>query len=626
MKNKLWRRYKHSQCEYDRNRYVQTKNQLRTLTRTLRSQFESLIAGDIKTAPKKFWSYVKSRTKTRSKIPTLRKIDGTCATDAKDKAETLNDFFINNFTEERLDDLPAIDENNIPDCRLDSFTIPPEVVLEKLMALKQDKTPGPDGWHPFLLKGIANCIYIPLAILFQKSLDEGVVPNQWLEACVTAIHKKGLKSAFQNYRPVSMTSIICKLMESIVRDKIVGYMMENNLISNKQHGFVPNRNCMSNLLTCLEHWCQFVEDGCPIDVIYTDFARAFDRVPHKRLLQKMKSLGITGSTLNWVKAFLTGRRQQVCVDGEYSQWGGVKSGIPQGSVLGPILFILFINDMPDVCTSVCQLFADDAKIYRKVSTQAECDALQDDIKSLHDWSTTWQLLFNLDKCKVLHIGRNNMRNEYRMNGKLLEAITEEKDLGVLIDNELKFHKQTAAAVKKANSVLGVIKRTFAKRDEKTFPLLYKTLVRPHLEYGNVVWGPLYQEDIKAVEKVQRRATKIVPGLGNMSYTDRLHHLKLPSLTHRRRRGDMIYTYKILTGKMDVRRDDFFKISNLATRGHNLKLCKQRAMKFTTRTAFSNRIINDWNALPSYVVEADTVNEFKSSLDEHWGEEAFNHPF
>ena len=134
---------------------------------------------------------------------------------------------------------------------------------------------------------------------------------------------QGLKSAFQNYRPVSMTSIICKLMESIVRDKIVGYMMENNLISNKQHGFIPNRNCTSNLLTCLEHWCQFVEDGCPIDVIYTDFAKAFDRVPHKRLLQKMKFLGITGSTLNWVKAFLTGRRQQVCVDGEYSQWGEV---------------------------------------------------------------------------------------------------------------------------------------------------------------------------------------------------------------------------------------------------------------------------------------------------------------
>ena len=181
-------------------------------------------------------------------------------------------------------------------------------------------------------------------------------------------------------------------------------------------------------------------------------------------------------------------------------------------------------------------------------------------------------------------------------------------------------------MKKANSVLGVIKRTFAKRDEETFPLLYKSLVRPHLEYGNVVWGPLFQEDIKAVEKVQRRATKMVPGLGNMSYTDRLRHLNLPSLVHRRRRGDMIYTYKILTGKMDVRREDFFKISNLTTRGHNLKLCKQRAMKFTTATTFSNRIINDWNALPAHVIAADTVNTFKVRLDEHWGDEAFKNPF
>ena len=133
-----------------------------------------------------------SRAKSRSKIPTLKRSDGTCATDAKDKAETLNEFFINNFTEERLHDLPEINEDNVPDCRLDSFIIEPKVVLEKLLALKHDKTPGPDGWHPFFLKSLAKCIHIPLAVLFQKSLDEGVVPNQWLEACVTAIHKNGL--------------------------------------------------------------------------------------------------------------------------------------------------------------------------------------------------------------------------------------------------------------------------------------------------------------------------------------------------------------------------------------------------------------------------------------------------
>lgn len=208
----------------------------------------------------------------------------------------------------------------------------------------------------------------------------------------------------------------------------------------------------------------------------------------------------------------------------------------------------------------------------------------------------------------------------------MKAIVEEKDLGVLMDSELKFHKQTAAVVKKANSVLGLIKRAFGKHDETTLPLLFKSLVRPHLEYGNVVWGPMFQEDIKSIERVQRRATKMVPGLWDMSYGERLRHLNLPSLAHRRRRGDMIYTYKILTGKMDVNKDDFFRQSDLSTRGHSLKLCKQRATKLTRMTTFSNRIINDWNALPSEVIEAESVNIFKERLDEHWADQTYNNPF
>ena len=282
--------------------------------------------------------------------------------------------------------------------------------------------------------------------------------------------------------------------------------------------------------------------------------------------------------------------------------------------------------MPDVCTSTCQLFADDAKIFKKVSSQEDVDVLQDDLSKLHDWSTKWQLPFNLDKCKVLHLGRSNQKHVYVMDGKVLDSITEEKDLGVLIDKDLKFHKQTAAVVKKANSVLGIIKRAFGKHDEKTLPLLFKTLVRPHLEYGNVVWGPLFQEDIKAIERVQRRATKMVPGLCDMTYEERLRHLKLPSLLHRRRRGDMIYTYKIMTEKMDVKKEDFFEASNLRTRGHKLKIYKRRAMKFARRMTFSNRVIDDWNALPSDIIEAESVNIFKTRLDIHWKDDMYKNNF
>ena len=273
---------------------------------------------------------------------------------------------------------------------------------------------------------------------------------------------------------------------------------------------------MTNLLLCMESWTKSIEDGYPVDIIYTDFAKAFDRVPHQRLLQKLKSVGIIGNTLNWIRSFLSGRKQRVRVEQEFSTWTTVKSGIPQGSVLGPILFVIFINDMPDEIKSMCQLFADDAKIFRDARSSNDNKELQEDLEKLEDWSKRWQLPFNVKKCKSLHIGKRNEHHIYEMDGIKLEQVKDEKDLGVLIDDNLKFHKQTAAAIKKANSILGLIKKSFAKFNRINLPIIYKSLVRPHLEYGNLVWGPFFKEDVKAVEKVQRRATKLVPSISHLN--------------------------------------------------------------------------------------------------------------
>ena len=475
-------------------------------------------------------------------------------------------------------------------------------------------------------KKLTDFVSPPLTTLFQKSLNEGIVHSQWLQACITAIHKKGAKNKSENYRPISITSIICKLMESIVRDKIVTHMETNDLFSRAQHGFVPLRNCMTNLILCMESWTDYLENGLPIDIIYTDFAKAFDRVPHKRLLKKLKYVGITGITNNWVKAFLSQRSQCVRVEGECSSWSPVRSGIPQGSVLGPILFVIFINDMPDVVDSMCQMFADDAKIYTSIQSWEDIRKLQMDIDRLSEWSKLWQLPFNVDKCKILHIGRNNEQHSYTMEGKKLEKVKEEKDLGVLIDDELKFHKQTALAVKKGNAVLGLIKKSFIHLDCESLPTLYNSLVRPHLEYGNVIWGPFYKEDIKALERVQKRATKLIPKLRDMAYEDRLRELKLPSLMHRRRRGDMILVYKLLTDKINIEKNSFFQLSHLANRGHKLKIYKQHAKKLTRINNFSNRIVNDWNALPSNIAEALSLNSFKNKLDEYWSEAMYETPF
>ena len=409
-------------------------------------------------------------------------------------------------------------------------------------------------------------------------------------------------------------------MGSIIRDAIVLHMEENKLFAEEQHGFVPKRNCATQLIESLEAWGEMLEEGESVDIIFTDFAKAFDSVPHLRLAVKLESYGINGKLLEWIKSFLNNRRR---VDGVYSDWAYVKSGVPQGSVLGPILFVLFINDMPKVVTNICKLFADDAKVSGKATNSS---TIQDDLDNLTEWSIKWQLPFNYKKCKCLHIGRNNPMKQYSMHGRILDEVECEKDLGVEIDAELKFHKQTSSAVKKANRMLGVIKGTFKVKNEKNFPLLYMSLVRPHLEYANVVWGPHYILDQKAVENVPRIATKIIPNIKDLSYKERLRQLNLPSLQHRRKRGDMIQTYKVITGKVNLDKHSLFKFQNLNTRGHPHKIFKEHAKTFFKSHQFSYRVVNDWNCLPSHIVETKSVISFKNLLDKHWYQYKFDSPF
>ena len=619
LKNKklrLWRKYTKTKGLFDRRNYDRCKNELRELTRKLRRDYETMISEGSKEKPKMFWSYAKSRLKTREQITSLTKPDGTTAKSAKDKAEALNDFFSSVFTVEDIENLPA-KPPTICDEVIYSTVITPSIVKEKLEALNPNKSPGHDKWHPFFLRSIAEAICIPLSILYRKSLKEGA-HESWKKAIIAAIFKKGKKTDPGNYRPVSLTSVISKMMESIVRDALVTHLMKNNLITDNQHGFVPDRNCITQLLICMEEWSKMIEEGDCFDVIYTDFSKAFDSVPHERLFLKLESLGVKGDILNWIKSFLRGRTQCVNVDGAHSSWKKVISGIPQGSVIGPILFVIFINDMPDsIKHSLCKLFADDCKLYGKVAPVKE-NIVQKDLTNLENWSRIWQLPFNAKKCKSMHFGHNNPKHTYVLNGIELEAITTEKDLGVMVDNKLNFHVHAATATKKANQILGVIKRTYQTRDEFTIPTLYKAMVRPHLEYGNAIWGPCYVGDLRLVEGVQRRATKLIPRLHNLPYEERLSELKLPSMEYRRKRGDMIQCFKIMNGlvRLDVEKI-FTPIPSAGTRGHHQRVLRQRAHTSVRAKSFSQRTIRSWNSLPKHVIEAPTVNTFKNRLDTAW---------
>ena len=218
---------------------------------------------------------------------------------------------------------------------------------------------------------------------------------------------------------------------------------------------------MTQLLCALDDWTETLDSGNSVDVLYLDFKKAFDSVPHERLLKKIYAYGFRGDLFNWIQDFLKGRRQRVSVNGSMSGWSDVISGIPQGSVLGPLFFAIFINDLPSLLRNKVLLFADDTKIYSSISRANPISSLQDDINACIEWSVMWQLPFNISKCKILHIGQFNPRYCYKMDGMDIVKVNEEKDLGVLIDCNLKFHSQCSAVVNKANRLLGLIKQTFS---------------------------------------------------------------------------------------------------------------------------------------------------------------------
>ena len=398
-------------------------------------------------------------------------------------------------------------------------------------------------------------------------------------------------------------------------------MTENNLFSNTQHGFIKGKSCVTQLLEFLEDITQSIDNGDEVDVIYLDFCKAFDKVPHRRLLQKLYAYGIRGKVHAWVKEFLSGREQRVIVNGSQSTWINITSSIHQGSVLGPVLFLVFINDLPEVIKVLIKLFADDAKLYSVVTSNADNRA-QFSLNRAVDWSKVWKMIFYIIKCHHLHIGKKFTETTYTMESDgqqvELEKVKNEKDLGVIIDQNLTFRDHITSKVNKANRNVGIVFRTFTYNDQEMFLNLYKSIIRPHLEYATPVWSPLYKKNKIIIENVQRRATKLVATCKNLTYQERLRKLGLPTLEYRSERADMIQTYKILHGIDKIDMDKLFTPALYrATRGHSYKLQEKRSRLNVRANTFSNRVVDTWNNLPENVVNAPSVNAFKSRLNKHW---------
>jgi hypothetical protein len=490
------------------------------------------------------------------------------------------------------------------------------VTIEKVISgLANTHSSGPDGFSSFLLKHLQYNISLPLSMLYFQSYNNGCIPEMWKRAVVCPVYKgSGSKTDVENYRPISLTCVCCKVMESVVSQSLLKYLQTNNLLTVAQHGFISKRSTLTAQLSCYNRWFKSIDCDRWVDVISLDFSKAFDTVSHCKLLHKLSKYGLSDSMLKWFKNFLSGRKQYVKVGDGVSTWIDVLSGVPQGSVCGPLLFNLYVNDIPE-CVSDCEmvLYADDSRLDIDSSIDNAAEVLARDLNNVAAWAARWQLKLNVMKSGIMHIGIHNPQAAYSVNDVDLPTVDKLKDLGLTVNNNLHFDLYIDSVVARAFRLCSCILNGFYTKSLGFMLKLYTTYVRPLLEYNTVVWSPQTLKYIDKCERVQRYFTKRLLGLWDVSYLDRLGRLKLESLEERRIQFDLICVFKIVHGLVNLPCDAFFVMSTSITRGHSFKLAKTFCKHTFAQHFFTYRVVNIWNSLPENVVCSKSLASFKSNL-------------
>ena len=569
----------------------------------------------------KFFRHAGSKFNNKKNVGVLVGSNGQVISDATEKAELLSEHFKSVFVvdDNKCGDEIAsdVDGRNKPDA-LANVRFTPGAVAKVIRKLKTNSAGGPDSVPPIFLKKCCSFLAEPLSHIFDACFKEGFLPTDWRSAFITPVFKGGDATKACNYRPISLTSTICKIMEVIIKDEIIQYLLGKNLISKRQHAFIQKHSTVTNLLESVHDWNVILRSRRDVDVLYVDFSRAFDSVVHSKLLLKLSNIGIDGALLQWIKAFLTARKQCVVVENCFSNWVDVLSGVPQGSVLGPILFLIFVNDVVDISdnSTVCSLFADDLKIYSAVDIVAGCDSLQNALDKLTVWCNKWQMCINISKTLVLHIGKKNPKHEYSINNVVIRTVESARDLGVIVDSLLSFDGHIDSIVKRAYIRIGILFKGFVTRDVHVLKQAYVTFIRPTLEYASVVWSPYKLKHINAIEKIQRHFTRRIPHLRDLSYGERLAIINLETLELRRLKADLTMYYKILHGLTPMSVDEYFVITShtRSTRASDkFLLSKSDFCSKALENDFFDRNITCWNDLPECVKCALSVKSFKTLL-------------
>ncbi|KAI8500958.1 hypothetical protein Bbelb_210530 [Branchiostoma belcheri] len=612
------------------NNYTTYKNRLTSELRKAEREFYHTISDKCKSpdASKLLWSVLNRLNGKESRgIPTLSN-NGLLVDKEEEKAELLNEIFVNITKDcnhpDRTMKLPILTSKQFT-----TLQVTREEVLTVLLSLQVDKAPGPDGISNKLLREAAPEICDSLQCLFNYSLSTGTFPTEWKQSNVTPVYKKGDKTDPLNYRPISLLPTVAKVMERLVHNHLYSYLEENNLLHNNQSGFRKGDGTVLQLIRMVNDWARSIDDpdiSCTA-VVFLDVRRAFDTVWHQGLTYKLTRYGVGGPLLHWFDSYLTGRQQRVVINGITSSWGKTAAGVPQGSILGPLLFLVYLNDLMSLpCRSALNCFADDTSLYNSAKTSQEVAvSINADLQLVSTWFSDWGLTLHPDKCKVVCVksGRKNaLLPPIYLHGKLVEQVSSYSHLGVTIHQTLTWTEHVQVTTSKSRKVLGVLRKVMGKLGRQALETAYFALVRPKLEYAAALLGDLNNTASKMLEQVQYHACCLVTGaMKGTPYSNLLQELEWDTLSSRRQYNSLTIMYRMTKGLVPphlqsltppTRGSQFTRIQLR----NNTHLCVPRCRTQVYKTSFIPHTSSLWNQLPQTVRDASNLAAFKRASKKH----------
>ena len=536
----------------------------------------------------------------------------------KEKANIFNDFFIKQSTLEHEDDTPP----DLPqlDCQLNDITLSVSEVSNIIQNLDKSKATGPDQVHNRLLIVASSIIAEPLTILFNRCLSDSKFPAIWKVSHVTPLHKKGPKEFCNNYRPISLLSCIGKVLEKCIHKHVYNFLQYNNIITQSQSGFIRGDSTVNQLLCIYNDLCSSFDKGITAQAVYLDISKAFDRVWHTGLLSKLEAVGIRGKLLNWFRDYLSCRMQATVIKGEKSDFKSVSAGVPQGSVLGPLLFLIYINDIVNNIQSVIKLFADDTSLSLALNNpDSRAEILNHDLEKINEWAKKWKVRFNEEKTEQLNFTRGQNQNQQLTFGsKTLKETPSHKHLGVILQNNCRWDEHIRSVINKTSMLISCLRSYKYKISRKALETMYKSFILPLFDYADIVWDNCTDTQSKKLESLHLEAIRIIiGGIRGTSHQKLYIESGFCTLKERQKRHKLLMFHKMILGLCPQYISDLLPPLVAHINPYHRRRPLERDVTTCKTELYRNSFIPsttaEWNSLPISVQQSTSLSVFKRSL-------------